>query len=238
MTHVNLRIVARYYDDQRHRHKLKRCYHADLKKGQLLKVQLRPKETPLVRGGFRCYTWTQIVDFLAALCAPYDPAYRDKNSRPRLLPSLTSLRLDLVNFYDTLIAHSRYLQPLSGNRWCARVIRAWKGSTSDSVYGDIADEDMDDHVAHFGGYHPRLGALPPAPVEDGHPPSTRDEETVIWKRVPTSRDGEERSWVQFSRFSGYEITDPDWDSDDEGICPCCGESHPGSSFLEFINDEL
>ncbi|KAM4056712.1 hypothetical protein HRG_003580 [Hirsutella rhossiliensis] len=274
VTHVNLRIVARYYDDQRRRHKLERCYHADLKKDQLLKI----------------------VDFLAALRAPYDPAYRDKkNPRPRLLPSLSSLRLDLVNFSDTLlpfsgselhdiashelgctlnelqvtgmpfddagmkasaelsgmlkdeglyldgppsfIAHVRYLQPLSGNKWCARVIRAWKGNGTDSDYGDITDEDMDDHVAHFSGYHPRLGALPPAPLEEGHPPSTRDEETVIWKRVPTSRDGGARSWVQFSRFSGYEITDPDWDTDDEGICPCCGESHPGSSFLEFLVDD-
>ncbi|PNY24177.1 Uncharacterized protein TCAP_05876 [Tolypocladium capitatum] len=298
MTHATLRIVARYYDDQRRRHKLERCYHADLKKDQLLKVQLRPKETPLVRGGFRCYTWTQIVDFLAALRAPYDPTYRDKkNPRPRLLPSLSCLRLDLVNFSDTLlpfsgselhdiashelgctlnelqvtgmpfddagmkasaelsgmlkdeglyldgpasfIAHARYLQPLSGKKWCARVIRAWKGNSSDSDYGDTAEEDMDDHLAHFSGYHPRLGALPPAPTEEGHPPSTRDEETVIWKRVPTSRDVGERSWLQFSRFSGYEITDPDWDTDDEGICPCCGESHPGSSFLEFVmNDEI
>ncbi|PHH64849.1 hypothetical protein CDD81_3915 [Ophiocordyceps australis] len=276
ISHVNLRIVARYYDDQRRRHKLERCYHSDLKKDQLLKVQLRPRETPLVRGGFRCYTWTQIVDFLAALRAPYDPTFRDKkNPRPRLLPSLTSLRLDLVNFSDTLlpfsggelhdiashelgctlnelqvtgmpfddagmkasaelsgmlkdeglyldappafVAHAKYLQPLSGTKWCARVIRAWKGNTSDSEYGDAVEEDAEDHVAHFGGYHPRLGALPPAPMEEGHPLSTRDEESVIWKRVPSSRDGEARCWVQFSRFSGYEITDQDWDSDDEVV---------------------
>ncbi|PHH71686.1 hypothetical protein CDD80_5062 [Ophiocordyceps camponoti-rufipedis] len=297
ISHVNLRIVARYYDDQRRRHKLDRCYHADLKKDQLLKVQLRPKETPLVRGGFRCYTWTQIVDFLAALRAPYDPSYRDKkNPRPRLLPSLTSLRLDLVNFSDTLLpfsgselhdiashelgctlnelqvtgmpfddagmkasaelsgmlkdeglyldgppsflAHARYLQPLAGIKWCARVIRAWKGSsTADSDYGEATDDEVDDHVAHFGGYHPRLGALPPAPAEEGHPPSSRDEESVIWKRVPASRDGDARSWVQFSRFSGYEITNSEWDTDEEGICPCCGESHPGSSFLDFMGDD-
>ncbi|KJZ79262.1 hypothetical protein HIM_01413 [Hirsutella minnesotensis 3608] len=293
--HVNFRVVARYFDDERRKHRLQRCYHNELEKDHLLKVHLRPRETPLVRGGFRCYTWTQIVDFLAALRAPYDPTYRHKkNPRPRLLPSLTSLRLDLVNFSDSLmpfagselheiashelgctlneiqvtgmpyddagmkasaelsgllkdeglyldgrpafLAHARYLQPLSGHKWCARVIRAWKKNSPDSDFGDVSDEDMDEHVGHFSGYHPRLGALPPAPTEEGHPPSTRDEEKVVWKRVPTSRDSAERSWIQFSRFGGYEITD-EWDSDDEGLCPCCGESHPGSSFLEYLVDE-
>lgn len=289
---VTLRIIARYYDDQRRKHKLDRCYHADLKKDQLLKVHLRPKETPLVRGGFRCYTWTQIVDFLSALRAPYDPAFRNKrNPRPRLLPSLVSLRMDLVNFSDSLlpfsgpelhdisshelgcvlnelqvtgmpfddagmkasaelsgmlkdeglyldgpasfVAHAKYLQPLSGNKWCARVIRAWPGNADFDLDGNAADES-DEHVTQYNGYHPKLGALPPAPAEKGHPPSTRAEDKVIWKWTPVSRDSEERSWVQFSRFSGYEITDPDCDSDDDGVCPCCGESHPGSSFLEFV----
>ncbi|UNI21874.1 hypothetical protein JDV02_007823 [Purpureocillium takamizusanense] len=291
VTTVRLRIVARYYDDQRRKHKLERYYHADLKRDQNLKVQMRPKETPLVRGGFRCYTWTQIVDFLAALRAPYDPAYRDKkNPRPRLFPALSTLRMDLVNFSDTLlpfsgselhdiashelgctlnelqitgmpfddagmkasaelsgmlkdeglyldgpasfIALSKHLQPLSGQRWCARVIRAWKGNPVGSDYDD--DDEVDDNLAHFNGNHQRLGALPPAPVEQGHPTSTRDEDTVIWKKVPTSRDGHKRTWIQFSRFSGYEINDLDDDSEDEGVCPCCGESHPGSSFLEYM----
>ncbi|KAM0426170.1 hypothetical protein ACHAPT_008514 [Fusarium lateritium] len=293
ITHVTFRIVAKYYDDQRgRRHKLDRCYHSDLKKDQLLKVQLRPTESPLIRGGFRCYTWNQIVDFLEGLRAPFDPSYRNKKQpRPRLLPSLTSLRVDLVNFSDTLlpfsgselhdicshelgctlnelqltgmpfddagmkasaemsgmlkdeglyldgpasyIAHSRYLQPLSGKRWCARVIRAWKAKEN---LDDDSDNDSDTIHGHSHS-HARLGALPPAPKEEGHPSSNRDEETVIWKRVPTSRDVEDREWIQFSRFSGYEISDLDWDSDEEGICPCCGESHPGSSFLDFLLDD-
>ncbi|ODA76249.1 hypothetical protein RJ55_08094 [Drechmeria coniospora] len=300
ITHVNLRVVARYFDDQRRKHKLERYYHADLKRDQVLKVQLRPREPPLVRGGFRCYTWTQIVDFLVALRAPYDPAHRfrsDLNPRPRLLPALGSVRLDLINFSDTLlpfsgselhdiashelgctlnelrvtgmpfddagmkasaelsgmlkdeglyldgpaafVAHAKHLQPLSGKKWCARVIRAWIGDPSASDVDDMADDDANGHLAHFsGGYHPRLGALPPAPAEEDHPPSTRDEDSVIWKRVLSSRDGVEREWVQFSRFSGYEITDSDYDSEDEGICPCCGETHPGSSFLEFMMDDV
>lgn len=287
MTRIQLRIIARYYDDQRRKHKLDRVYHADLKRDQTLRVYMRPKETPLVRGGFRCYTWSQIVDFLAALRAPHDPSFRDKKSpRPRLLPALTTLRMDLVNFSDTLlpfsgselhdiashelgctlnelqitgmpfddagmkasaelsgmlkdeglyldgpaayVAQARHLQPLSGSKWCARVIRAWKGNPASSDYED--EEDIDDHLAHFNGGHQRLGALPPAPAEDDHPPSTKDEDSVVWKRVPTSRDGDGRSWVQFSRFSGYEISE----GDDEGICPCCGEAHPGSSFLEYM----
>lgn len=291
--HVNLRIIARYYDDQRRKHKLDRCYHSDLQKDQTLKVYLRPKENALVRGGFRCYTWNQIVDFLAALRPPYDPTRGSrKQPRPRLLPSLTSMRIDLVNFSDTLlpfsgaelhdmathelgctlnelqltgmpfddtgmkasaelsgmlkdeglyldgpaafVALSHGLQPLSGSRWCSRVVRAWMNEDDDH---DLDDDDEDEHMYPFGQNHPKLGTLPPAPKQEGHPPSTRDEDTVIWKRVPKARDGVERHWVQFSRFSGYEISDPEWDSDEEGICPCCGEAHPGSSFLESLSHE-
>jgi hypothetical protein len=293
ITHINFRIIARYYDDQRRKHRLDRCYHADLTKDHLLKVHMRPRGSPLVRGGFRCYTWNQIVDFLAALRAPYEPSKSSsRQPRPRLLPALTSMRIDLVNFSDTLlpfsgselhdmtahelgctlnelhvtgmpfddtgmkasaelsgmlkdeglyldgpasyVALSKHLQPLSGPRWCARVIRAWKSKEGEP---DPDSDDEDEHDYPFGHNHPKLGTLPPAPPEEGHPPSTREEDTVIWKRVPTSRDGVDRQWVQFSRFSGYEINDPDWDSEDEGICPCCGESHPGSSFLEFVSND-
>lgn len=297
ITHLNLRVIARYYDDQRRKHRLERGYHPDLKKDQLLKVRLRPKEPPLIRGGFRCYTWSQIADFLVALRAPYDPSYKEKNSpRPRLLPGLVSLRLDLVNFSETLlpfsgaelheisshelgctlnelqvtgmpfddagmkasaelsgmlkdeglyldgspsfIAHVKYLQPLSGRRWCARVVRASKGKEEDDEDSDEYDDDEDDEVhGPHRHSHVRLGAMPPAPVEEGHPTSSRDPEKVIWKQVPVSRDGDGRYWVQFSRLSGYELADPDWETDDEGICPCCGEGHPGSSFLSYMIDQ-
>ncbi|KAK2592418.1 hypothetical protein QQS21_009870 [Conoideocrella luteorostrata] len=294
ITQVNLRIIARYYDDQRRKHRLDRGYHSDLKKDQLLKVRMRPKEPSLIRGGFRCYTWSQIADFLQALRAPYDPSYKDKNNpRPRLLPSLSMLRLDLVSFSETLlpfsgaelheiashelgctlnelqitgmpfddagmkasaelsgmlkdeglyldgsaafIAQSKYLQLLSGKRWCARVVRAYKGKAHDSDDGSD-DSDDEDPLGHRH-VHPRLGAMPPAPAEEGHPTSSRDQDKVIWKRVPVSREGVERSWVQFSRHSGYEIADPEWETDDEGLCPCCGEGHPSSSFLNFLMDE-
>lgn len=291
ITHVNFRIIARYYDDQpSRRHKLDRRYHADLNKDHHLKVQQRPTESPLIRGGFRCYTWNQIVDFLEGLRAPFDPSYRNrKQLRPKMLPSLVSLRIDLVNFSDTLLpfsgselhdicAHelgctlnelqvtgmpfddtglkasaemsgmlrdeglyldgpaaymvrSKYLQRLRGRKWCARVVRASKPEDE--------EEDSDDDDEPFHGHsHARLGVLPPAPTEEGHPTSDRDEETVIWKRVPINRDADKREWVQFSRQTGYESADADWDSE-EGICPCCGDSHShsGSSFLDVLMDE-
>lgn len=301
--HVNLRVVARYYDDQRRKHKLERYYHTDLKKDHPLKVHMRPKESPLVRGGFRCYTWNQLIDFFLALRAPFDPAYKDKKTpRPRLLPSLASLRIDLVNFSDSLlpfsgselhevashelgcvlnelqvtgmpfddvgmkasaelsglvkdeglyldaaasfIANSKGLQSLRGDNWCARVIRAYK-DLKDEMEEEglgLAGEDGEDgevgehfHLHSFEGYH-KVGTLPAAPAEDGHPLSTRDEKRVIWKKVPTARDADERAWIQFSRINGSEIEDSAWDSDDDRICPCCGDSHPSSSMLEFMSD--
>ncbi|EJP65805.1 uncharacterized protein BBA_05216 [Beauveria bassiana ARSEF 2860] len=290
---ITLRVIARYYDDQRRRHKLEAGYHADLKKDQPLRVHMRPRESLLVRGGFRCYTWNQIVDFLAALRAPYDAAHRDKaKARPKLLPNLKVLRLDLVNFSDELVpfsgselhgitshelgctlnelqvtgmpfddagmkasaelsgmlkdeglyldgpaafvAHKKHLQELSGSKWCARIIRAWKSEEGED---DEMDDGHDGHDSPLTGWHrPKLGILPPAPEEKGHPTSTRLEGTVIWKRVPTSRDSDERQWTEFSRFSGYEIDSADSDSD-SNLCPCCGESHPGASFLDFLMDD-
>ncbi|KEY71355.1 hypothetical protein S7711_08550 [Stachybotrys chartarum IBT 7711] len=291
ITHVNFRIIARYYDDQPRKHKLERCYHSDLKKDQQLKVQMRPKESPLVRGGFRCYSWSGIVDFLHALRAPYDPTHRvPKQPRPRLLPALTSMRLDLVNFSDTLLpfsgsdlhditshelgctlnelqvtgmpfddtgmkasaelsgmlkdeglyldgpatyfAKTRHLQRLGGEKWCARVVRAWNDTDKDGP----PESDDEEHAFPLGPNRPAIGALPPAPQEDGHPMSSRDEDAVIWKRVPLKRDREEREWIQFSRVNGYEINDVD--SEFGETCPCCGEAHPGSSFLEFLADEM
>ncbi|EGX92834.1 hypothetical protein CCM_04206 [Cordyceps militaris CM01] len=289
---ITFRVIARYYDDQRRRHKLDAGYHADLKKDQPLRVHIRPYESLLVRGGFRCYTWSQIVDFLTALRPPYDPTHRDKSkARPKLLPNLTILRLDLVNFSDELVpfsgselhgitshelgctlnelqvtgmpfddagmkasaelsgmlkdeglyldgpatffAHKKHLQELSGSKWCARIIRAWKSA-------DGEDDDMDDvHdlESPLSGWHrPKLGILPPAPEEKGHPTSVRPDGSVIWKRVPISRDRGERQWTEFSRSSGYEIDSTDSDSE-SNLCPCCGESHPQASFLDFLMDD-
>lgn len=281
ITSLNLRIIARYYDDQRRTHRLARTYHPDLKKDQLLRVRLRPKESPLIRGGFRCYTWSQIADFLMALRAPYDPDFNDNmKPRPRLLPSLSKLRIDLVNFSETLLPHfgtemhdiashelgrtlkelqvtgmpfddagmrasdelsdmlqdeglyldasaafiaqSKGLQTLSGQKWCARVVRLRNA--------EVDGEDRDASVAEFPSSESD-DELSAAPAGQGRP---ADSNKVIWKQVPVSREAEERVWVQFSRRSGYEYR-PDWASDDEEeLCPCCGEHHPMSAFLDEV----
>ncbi|KAG6018463.1 hypothetical protein E4U40_000297, partial [Claviceps sp. LM458 group G5] len=99
ITSVTLRVIARYYDDCDGTYCLDAAYHPDLKTHQELKVHVRPKEPRPIRGGFRSYSHHQIADFLVALRAPYDPNYKNKHiHRPRLLPSLSMIRLDLVNF--------------------------------------------------------------------------------------------------------------------------------------------
>ncbi|KAG9253185.1 uncharacterized protein F5Z01DRAFT_155666 [Emericellopsis atlantica] len=105
--HITIRVIARYYDDQKARKlKLPAAYHTELKRDMKLKVAQRPKEAALVRGGLRSYAWTQVVDFLQALRGPFDINFRHKDKpRPNLLPNLTSMRIDLVNFTD------RYLPP-------------------------------------------------------------------------------------------------------------------------------
>jgi hypothetical protein len=289
ITHVNFRIIAQYYDDQRRRHKLHRHYHYSLKKDHPLRVQLRPKESPLARGGFRCYSWNQILDFLMALRAPYDPNFKvAKSPRPRLLPSLKSLRLDLVNFSDVLLpypgpelhdlashelgctlnelqvtgmpadesglkasaelsgllkdeglylngaasflAQSKHLQPLPGMRWLARVVRA----TSEVDDSDAEFDDDADYDPPFGRNHPRLGALPPAPADEGGPPFAGDD-VLMWRRIPVMRDDTTRAWGLFCRATGHEVQDSDWFSDDEEIfCPACGDHHV--SMLEFLQN--
>ena len=290
ISQITFRIIARYYDDQPRKPKLERQYHSSLKKDIRLRVSQRPKDNPLVRGGFRSYTWTQIVDFLAGLRAPYDPACHLKSTpRPKLLPSLVKLRLDLVNFSDSLLPFSGpefhditshelgctlnelqvtgmpnddagmkagaelsgllkdeglyldgvaafvalykgSLQPLKGFSWVSRVVRARRelDDPSDS------DFDMSPDTIFSQGHTTGIGALPPAPEEVGHPPSFRNDDLVIWKKVPESRDSETREWILFSRFSGYEVEDTD---DEQDICPCCGDAHPAPLLGAFLDDD-
>ena len=97
---ITLRIVARYYDDEKRRHRLSQDYHPELFKSQALKVIPRVKdESSMARKGFHSYGWTQTVDFLDALRPPFDPHHAQGN-RPRLLPGLLSMRMDFVNFPD------------------------------------------------------------------------------------------------------------------------------------------
>ncbi|KAI3317071.1 hypothetical protein HD806DRAFT_527358 [Xylariaceae sp. AK1471] len=109
--HVTFRLIARFYDDEDRVHRLPRTYHPDLKSSVKLAIQRRPKEKTLARRGFRAYAWYQLVDFLEAMLPPYDPnVATGSNSsrvepRPRLLPSLESLRIDFVNFTEELLQY-------------------------------------------------------------------------------------------------------------------------------------
>ncbi|KAM0284699.1 hypothetical protein ACHAQH_001853 [Verticillium albo-atrum] len=100
MKSISFRVIAQFYDDKKRPHRLHRAYHHSLKKDHQLPVNMRVNEQTYARGGFRCYSWSQIVDFLAALRPPFDPKHDKKQIRPRLLPALESLHIDLVNFED------------------------------------------------------------------------------------------------------------------------------------------
>lgn len=67
-------------------------------------------------------------------------------------------------------------------------------------------------------------AFPVVPEETGHPESHWKKRKTIWKRVPISRDGEERKWVEFDRYTGNP-TDELEDDSDEDVCPNCGIIH-------------
>ena len=293
ISRVNFRVIAQYYDDDRSRgHRLSRSYHRDLKRDLKLKVEHRPKEGPLIRPGFRSYSWSQIVDFFVALRPPYDPrvAYAT-TPRPRLLPALTSLRLDLVNFADGLLPFSGSefhdiashefgctlnelqvtgmpfddagikatcelcgllkdeglyldciptfvqgckgrLSQLSGATWCGRVVRAHKAGDSDL---DDEDEDDEDDYDDYAVHHPKLGLLPPAPAEPGHPetPSGMGS-SIIWKRVPIARDDTTREWIPYRRQNGYEAKNlaPGRSS---GILPTTGITV--LAYMEYVSED-
>ncbi|KAI1819242.1 hypothetical protein F4861DRAFT_157544 [Xylaria intraflava] len=108
--HVTFRLIAKFYDDEDRVHRLPRSYHPDLKSSVKLVVQRRPKEKTLARGGFRAYAWYQLIDFLEAMLPPHEPGATATSSwplepRPRLLPSLETLRIDFVNFTDDLLQY-------------------------------------------------------------------------------------------------------------------------------------
>ncbi|KAK4169966.1 hypothetical protein QBC43DRAFT_39715 [Cladorrhinum sp. PSN259] len=99
INHVTMRIIAKYYDDEDGRkHTAPNPVEPARRAHISLPIIPRIKEPTLARRGFRSYTWLQIVDFLDALRPPFDPAHVKGQPRPRLLPGLEWLRIDLVNF--------------------------------------------------------------------------------------------------------------------------------------------
>lgn len=104
ITSITLRVIARYYDDEERPHlapypSLEYAHEKTIN----LKVVPRVKEQNLARKGFRSYSWNQVVDFLEALRPPFDPNHPKMQPRPRLLPSLETLRIDFVNFPDSFL---------------------------------------------------------------------------------------------------------------------------------------
>lgn len=102
--HVNLRVIATYYDDEPRCHQIPQSYHPALRKDLSLKVRPRILEKNLTPKGFRAYTWAQAVDFLAALCPPFDPNHLGIPPRLRLLPGLETMRIDFVNFIERFLS--------------------------------------------------------------------------------------------------------------------------------------
>ncbi|KAK4188769.1 hypothetical protein QBC35DRAFT_185539 [Podospora australis] len=96
--HITMRIIARYYDDEDHVRKAPFPSWSTTRETIRLRVIRRFKESTMARRGFRSYTWNQVIDFLDVLRPPYDPNHNKNEPRPRLLPGLESLRMDLVNF--------------------------------------------------------------------------------------------------------------------------------------------
>lgn len=103
VSEANIRVIARFYDDENRAHKLPRDHHKDLSKPIRLRVTKRAKEPTLARRGFRSYAWFQLIDFLEALLPPHDPSKNASESRRRLLPNLERLRIDLVNFPEEML---------------------------------------------------------------------------------------------------------------------------------------
>ncbi|KAG6054618.1 hypothetical protein E4U17_003646 [Claviceps sp. LM77 group G4] len=293
ITSVTLRVIARYYDDCNGTYRLDATYHPDLKTHQELKVHVRPKEPRPIRGGFRSYSQHQIADFLVALRAPYDPSYKNKHiPRPRLLPSLSMIRLDLVNFANLMLSppHPRseffeiasrelgytlnelqitglpdglagtrcsealtcmlkdeglflhgcptyvgqpsQLQKLSCTKWCARVIRASvRDESAEDNAGASHDDDDDDDDDDAVDYTHRLGIRPPVPTETGHPILFHDQADVVWKRIPLTRDSEQRRWVPFSRATGREMPGFELGAGEDGRCPHDGNGPFGAPIL-------
>jgi hypothetical protein len=98
ISHVTLRIVAKYFDDTAYRKTLRGnfAYHS-LLSSPTVNIQARPLAFPKDKG-IQSYSWQQVLDFLRALTTREGP-WRNHS---QLLPNLKSMRIDLVNFCEHL----------------------------------------------------------------------------------------------------------------------------------------
>jgi len=284
--HINFRIIAKYYDDER------RIRSVNANDGTRIKLKcaLRLQENTLSRKGYKSYTWYQLIDFLEALRPPYDPSHPKKQTRPRLLPGLKSLRIDLVNFpkdflmfpdhdlhrlaahdlgctleelivtglpqdergrkammdltgvvkddglvikaHDTYIQSSGILKLQPDCMLQAKVVRAWKHLASEKLEQEGAALPSSNH--HHNHHD---ATIPPVKAESGHPDSLWRHRRTVWKRIPLTRDSDQRTWAEFSRTWGNMLEDyveeQDKDDSDDIICEECGEVHDPFSDHDF-----
>jgi hypothetical protein len=96
---VTLRVVGRYYDQVASKRDLTGNvdYHPQLNGQLMIPVVARPPGMTKDRG-IQAYCWEQLADFLKAFLMPVPASVL----RQKLLPSLETLRIDLVNFCDHL----------------------------------------------------------------------------------------------------------------------------------------
>ncbi|KAL2060950.1 hypothetical protein VTL71DRAFT_9002 [Oculimacula yallundae] len=98
--HVTLRVVGRYYGDVARKADFSGnggTYHDTIPEFQA-HILARP-DGMMKDTGIQAYCWFQVADFLKALQLPREMLSKN---RPKLLPGLESMRLDLVNFCDHL----------------------------------------------------------------------------------------------------------------------------------------
>ncbi|KAI0888570.1 uncharacterized protein GGS22DRAFT_60718 [Annulohypoxylon maeteangense] len=143
---INLRIIAKFYDDEDRTRKIGRSYHPDLSKSFPLTVHTRPKENTPARRGFRAYGWYQLIDFLTALLPPYDPSQGSLSTQsapmPKLLPSLEKLRIDFVNFgVDLHVGPPAQLHDLASHQFgCSLNELVLTGLPNDEVGERVSNE--------------------------------------------------------------------------------------------------
>ena len=99
---------------------------------------------------------------------------------------------------------------------------------------------------HDYDYASLRGEFPPAPKDDGEPPSHLFESCrTIWKKVPVKlEDTENRKWDLFDRISGlpWEDVEDDvmfmdlFDGEQMAKCQNCGKRHRGAILDEDLSD--
>jgi hypothetical protein len=136
MKHVTLRVVGRYYDQVAGRRDLTGNvdYHPQM---DTLMMPIVARPSGMMKDkGIQAYCWEQVADFLKALQMPTPASI----SRPKLLPCLESMRLDLVNFCDHL--------PYGGYQF-GSLVRWHLGQIVDELLVTGApDPDQDDYFSN------------------------------------------------------------------------------------------